>query len=124
MKRREFITLVGGAAVAWPMVVRAQQPAMPVIGFLHSGSPDQNIKRLEAFRKGLNQEGFVEGKNVTIEYRWAAGQNEKLPAMATDLVRQQTRFKPSSQRSFLPSLLLHQKPQLAFASPTSSLAWS
>src|SRR5436305_220382 len=87
MKRREFITLLGGAT-AWPVVVRAQQPAIPVIGFLHSGSPDQNIKRLEAFRKGLNQEGFIEGKTVTIEYRWAAGQNEKLPAMAADLIRQ------------------------------------
>jgi putative ABC transport system substrate-binding protein len=89
MKRRKVLGLIGGAAAAWPMAVRAQQPAMPVIGFLHSGSPDQYIKRLEAFRKGLNQEGFIEGKTVTIEYRWAAGQNEKLPAMAADLIRQQ-----------------------------------
>jgi putative ABC transport system substrate-binding protein len=75
-----------GAAVAfWPLAARAQQP-LPVIGFFHSGSPEQNVKRLAAFRKGLVAAGFVEGKNVTIDFRWAAGQNAKLPELAADLV--------------------------------------
>ena len=86
MRRREFITLVGGAAVAWPLAARAQQPATPVIGFLSSGSPRTFVNFLKAFHAGLSDEGFVERRNVAIVYRWAEGHFDEIDALATELV--------------------------------------
>jgi putative ABC transport system substrate-binding protein len=87
MRRREFIALLGGAAAAWPLAARAQQQAVPVVGFLHPSSPEPFGHIINGFRRGLNDTGFVEGQSVAIEYRWARGEYDRLPAMAVDLVQ-------------------------------------
>ena len=88
MKRREFITLLGGAAAAWPLGVSAQHAAMPVVGFLRSGTPTSVPReRLTAFRQGLREAGFVEGQDCAVEYRWADNQLDRLPALVADLLR-------------------------------------
>src|SRR5579864_9502675 len=87
MKRREFMAIIGGAALGWPLPTHAQQPAMPVVGFVNGGSADAAVRFVAAFRKGLNETGYAEGQNVTVEYHWLEGQYDRVPALMADLVR-------------------------------------
>jgi len=87
MRRREFIAALGGVAAAWPLAARAQQPAMPVVGYLNLGSPESDASRLTGLRRGLNETGYVEGRNFVIEYRWAGNQADRLPALVAELVQ-------------------------------------
>ena len=87
--RRKFLATLGGAVATWPLAARAEQPALPVVGFIRDGSADANARNVAAFRKGLNETGTVEGQNVTVEYHWLEGRHDRLPALMADLVRRQ-----------------------------------
>ena len=89
MRRRDFITLLGGTAAAWPLAARAQQPS-PTVAFVHGGAANAFVDGVTAFRKGLNEAGYIEGQNVTVEYHWLEGRHDHLPALMADLVRRQS----------------------------------
>ena len=102
MKRRDFIAGFAGAAAAWPLAARAQQGALPVVGYLQAGSPEKTQAIIAAFRRGLAETGFVEGRNVVVEYRLANGQRDKVPALAADLVNRRVNVLASGFQTFPP----------------------
>ena len=119
MRRRKLIAMLGGAAAAWPLAARAQQPALPVVGFLDNRSSDGMASRLAAFHKGLKEVGLVEGENVTIVYRWAEDRLDRLPEMASELARQATVIVTTEGRS---AMLGRQSP-LATSPCTCNTLW-